>query len=431
MNRWLTTLVLLVAAPLAYGDNETDVAATLAATEWIVVLEDPRPARQTGWSSGQGYRTRRPYNLDRRLDRLARELAKQFSLTVVDQWPLRSLDVHCVVVQAAVNDPESVLRALIDDARVRWVQPYQEFDGASLGLRSNDEPLADLQHAYRRLNLPALDAMDGSGSRIVLIDSAVDPAHPELADAVEAREDFVTRGPKISKRTGEHHGTGMAAVIAANARNAEGIAGIAPGAKLFALRACWEVDGARARCDTLSLSLAIEHAASLSPHVLNLSLTGPPDQLLERLLDRLVDAGTIVVAAFDETRAVNKRFPLQRTGVVIARNGSSVQLPAAAGYFALANDVPTALPGEAYGTMSGHSIAAAHLSGAVALLAARYGPAGSDQLLRALEQSTVVKDDGVSVDVCAAVNRLDADANCGPPSIRNAERNHGTGAGGI
>ena len=405
-----------------------EFAATLAAAQWVIVLDDSRAMRRTGWAGGQGYRSRRPYQNDPALKRRATDFARQFSLTVVKQWPLRSLRAQCVVVEAATERTEAVLRALLADDRVRWVQPFQNFDGATLGVRNNNEPLASIQHAYRRLNLPSLALLDGTGIKVVVIDSAVDNTHPELRRAVRSNRDFVQDSAR-GTRSGEQHGTGMAAVIAAHATNAHGIAGVAPGAELHALRACWDDADRRTRCDTLSLSMAIEHAASLAPDILNLSLSGPPDRLLETLLDPLLAGKTLVVAAHDEARAARARFPRLRPGVIIARNGTAVaDVAGTDALFALATDVPTALPGNRFGAMSGHSLAAAQLSGVIALLEQRATRLTAERLAAALAATTASTAEGTSVDVCAALTWLDRADVCRAPSVREADRNDSPGS---
>src|SRR5690606_24137025 len=129
---------------------------------------------------------------------------------------------------------------------------------------------------------------------VAVVDSAVDTEHPELAGRVSVARDFVEPGGKWKP---EVHGTAVAGVIAAAANNREGIFGIAPDAEIAALRACWSqpTDPSRARCTSFTLARAVEAAIVLQAEILNLSLSGPPDPLLERLIDEAVSSGIIVV----------------------------------------------------------------------------------------------------------------------------------------
>jgi len=76
---------------------------------------------------------------------------------------------------------------------------------------------------------------------------------------VETSRNFVT-GPAGPP---EQHGTAVAGIIAAVADNHIGIAGVAPHARLMALRACWQQAPGKSPptvCDSLSLAKALDFA---------------------------------------------------------------------------------------------------------------------------------------------------------------------------
>src|SRR5690606_25958941 len=96
----------------------------------------------------------------------------------------------------------------------------------------------------------------------------------------------------------EVHGTAVAGIIA-SAVNRLGIVGVAPDAGIAALRACWALgkDSVAAKCSTFSIARALQTALDVGADVVNLSLTGPADPLLERMLDEVIARGVIVIAA--------------------------------------------------------------------------------------------------------------------------------------
>src|SRR4029079_15204987 len=162
----------------------------------------------------------------------------------------------------------------------------------------------------------------------------------------------------------EQHGTAVAGIIAAKADNRVGIAGVAPGARLLGLRACWQ-HGPSATCDTLSLAKALYFAVENHPDVINLSLSGPDARLLHEILNIAYARGIAVVAAFDP-KLPGGGFPASLPGVIgvsdtpVAGTRNDV-------YAAPGRDIPTTQPGGRWFLVNGSSFAAAHVSGLLAL----------------------------------------------------------------
>ncbi len=116
-------------------------------------------------------------------------------------------------------------------------------------------------------------------------------------------------------------------MIAARAGNAAGIVGVAPAAQLAALRACWPSapDALDASCNTLTLAKAIDTAIRLKVRVLNLSLTGPRDALLETLLETALAQGMLVVGAMPTQGEAGDAFPTAVRGHHPRRCGGPCQ----------------------------------------------------------------------------------------------------------
>jgi subtilisin family serine protease len=141
--------------------------------------------------------------------------------------------------------------------------------------------------------------------------------------------------------------------------------------------------------------------------VINLSLAGPADELLARLLRHAIAQGRIVVGAVPDDGSLGG-FPLGVAGVIAV---DATGRPGRSGVLrAPGHDILTLVPGGHYDFSSGSSLAAAHVSGVVALLLAvpdaprpgavrallegsRPGPGGSGSIsacgaLAALRQAT-------------------------------------------
>ena len=144
-----------------------------------------------------------------------------------------------------------MIAQLATDRRVESVQPLNEFttesvpetlgtaaDTAPLQMPYND-PYAKLQVSLRELAVVTAQRQSrGTGVQIAVIDTGVDFDHPDLKGRVVARRNFVDADERQFQR--DKHGTEVSGVIAAVADNGIGIVGIAPDARVIALKACWQ-----------------------------------------------------------------------------------------------------------------------------------------------------------------------------------------------
>jgi subtilisin family serine protease len=152
----------------------------------------------------------------------------------------------------------------------------------------------------------------------------------------------------------DRHGTAIAGVIAANAGNGQGISGIAPESRLLALKACWQLqEGAdAARCNSFTLAKALASAVELKARIINLSLTGPPDPLLEALALQAMRAGIIIVGPGSAAPA----FPGSLRNVLGVARSEDAAVPAGV-LQAPGREVLTLAPGGRYDFFSVSSIA--------------------------------------------------------------------------
>ena len=275
-----------------------------------------------------------------------------------------------------------------------------------------DDPYLSLQRSLEDSGITRAHRWStGKNIRIAVIDTGVDGNHPDLRGQIIEDRNFISAG-----RAPDRHGTAVAGVIASVAGNQRGIVGVAPGARLLALQACTQRhDDGRGTCTSFSLARALDYAITAGSDVLNLSLGGPPDTLLERLLRKAIEQNIVVVAARGDGQAEAK-FPATLQGV-IAVGGPAA--PAEAGELSAPGlDVLTLVPPDGYDFLSGSSIAAAHVSGIVALLLER------DPALRAADiESLLVRtsrpveregaDHRLVVSACDALAELSSAISCG------------------
>jgi subtilisin family serine protease len=329
-------------------------------------------------------------------ERLARAIARQYGLALVDDWPMPMAGVDCFIMAVpAGRTPQQTADAVSRDSRVAWSQPVQLYSAQDAGPQHND-PLYRAQPAARLWQLANLHRIStGRGVKVAVIDSGIDANHPDLAGQVEANRNFVAGRPLIA----EQHGTGVAGIIAARADNHQGLAGVAPGAKLLGMRACWQ-DPRRTVCDSFSLAKALYTAIQDKAPVINMSLSGPDDRLLRQLVEIATSRGETVVAAWDPGKP-DGGFPASAPGV-IAVSDTALARPRGKVYIAPGRDVPTTQPGGKWFLVNGTSYAAAHVSGLIAL--AREHRSG-------LAPQLVTERGGI-IDACATLARTRPHCEC-------------------
>ncbi|MES2296566.1 MAG: S8 family serine peptidase [Pseudomonadota bacterium] len=346
------------AAPAQTGPASAPDSAAVpdaAPAQVLVMLHLPAPHYRADGAYAGGYGGAEGGQAARR--RIASELARAHGLTLVSDWPMPVLGVDCYVLALPPHaDPVQVAALLAKDARVEWAQAVTSFHTLGQG-----DPLYPVQPSALAWHLSELHrASTGRRVLVAVIDSGVDGAHPDLAGQVATSANFIDGDPYLA----ENHGTAVAGIIAAHADNGIGIRGVAPGVRLLALRACHERGQGGAQCNSFSLGKALHFAIMHDANVINLSLSGPPDRLVQRLLEAAQARGIKVVGAVDGQLG-NGGFPASLPGVFAAGVARGEM---ASALLAPGRDIPTTLPGARFGFVTGSSYSAAHLSGLLALM---------------------------------------------------------------
>lgn len=311
------------------------------------------------------------------------QAARQYGLTRVDVQavPLLGQTIYRYRL-AGRTSVEAAVRLLGADPRFAAVQPnflFRLTDGAPPGM------LAQAQYAVLKLHLAEAHRLArGEGVLVAVIDSGVDGDHPELAGTIGASLNA------LSSALAPHpHGTGIAGVIAAHGQ----LLGVAPGARLVPVRAFETGAGSAAPTGTtFGLLRAVSMAAEAGARVVNMSFAGPRDPLFGQVVAAGTGRGMVFVAAAGNGGpTAPPAYPAAEPGViaVTATDAADRLFPAAnrGAYIGLAApgvDVLVAAPGSAYGFSSGTSVAAAHVSGIVALLLQRHPGLTPEEVRRQL-----------------------------------------------
>lgn len=285
--------------------------------------------------------------------------------------------VLCATVARVVGDPLAqpfdLVATMPDDATLSpnhvYVSAASEVE--TIDASETDDPYRKLQHGLDRLGVALAQAVStGTGVRVAVLDSAPEASHRDLVGVEVAP---FAGGPETAPAV---HGTLTAGVIGAVPHNGFGIAGAAPGAELIAVPVCRPLGATpRDTCGLYDLLRGLDHAWDQGAQVINLSVVGPPNPLLERATARLDDLGAVLVAAAGNEGSAEPRYPAAYPSVVGvgaldadgARAASSNYGPSAE-IWAPGAGVLSTVPGGSFAFASGTSFAAAHVSGALAVL---------------------------------------------------------------
>lgn len=379
----------------------------------VTFANDPyRPSTRAG-STGRRY-SGGSYGVAQGAHSNASRVASAYSLRQVASWPIKQLGVHCVVYE--IPDSRTVaevLAVLTKDPRVTLAQPLQEFHTLTSESPPGtyNDPLYGLQTNLASLGIPAAHAhSQGSGVKVALIDTGVDTKHPDLSGRISGTHSFVPASSPAAPAGSYRHGTAMAGLIAAVANNGVGIVGIAPQARIEVFEACWQLrpNTDAASCNTFTLAQAIAAALDARIPLINMSIAGPADPLLSALVESGLKRGVIFVgSAADDADS----FPANVNGVLGVTNsdrgpqGGLLAMPA--------THVLTLRPGAQYDFESGTSVAAAEMTGVVALLLSTNSRLTADSIASLLKTSA-------PLDVNAALAKVEAEKT----SSRLARANH-------
>jgi Subtilase family len=136
------------------------------------------------------------------------------------------------------------------------------------------------------------DRCNGSGTRIGLIDTAINPDHAAFA---ESRIEVIQLHGDAKQESGSQHGTAVASLLVGTGET--GTPGLVPGAELIAVDAFKRVGRDNDRSEAYDLARAIDLIVARNVDVVNMSLSGPDNGLLAAIIKLAADKGVTFVAA--------------------------------------------------------------------------------------------------------------------------------------
>lgn len=153
----------------------------------------------------------------------------------------------------------------------------------------------------------------GSSLRIGLVDTMVDTNHPALKGQRLVTRSFLTHGVKPADM---NHGTAVAALLVGSPLHAS-FAGLLPSAELYAAAIFRQHQ--KHRVDTTSelVVLALDWLIEQKAVIINLSLGGPRNLMIEAAVRRIHSLGvTLIAAAGNSGKKASPVYPAAHEGVI-------------------------------------------------------------------------------------------------------------------
>ncbi|MBS3908153.1 MAG: S8 family peptidase [Actinobacteria bacterium] len=210
----------------------------------------------------------------------------------------------------------------------------------------------------------------GSGVKVAVIDTGIDIAHPDLAANVKGGFNAINR--KASANDDHGHGSHVAGIVAA-VDNSIGVIGAAPKAELFAVKVLDKTGSGRISDVIEGLQWAVDNRIQVA----NMSLgTTTYSKALHKAVKNACSTGLIIVAAAGNNgpglNTVN--YPARFNEVIAVAATDENNLVTS--FSSRGPEIDVAAPGSniystfnngGYATLNGTSMAAPHVTGAVAL----------------------------------------------------------------
>jgi minor extracellular protease Epr len=314
---------------------------------------------------------------------------RSFPISVISETDLPQLQMFTVRIRVSDRDDNiNTLQQLLAPLGAEILERHHIYDVQAAKPQLIDAPDAILQSrtesTHTRAGKSAINNDPHETLSIGIIDTAIDLKHASLVHSNIQIKSFVEPGmiQPIAHAT---------AVLGRLVGKGGAIAPLLPDAKVYAASVFYKKDAYSQSASTLALLQALEWMLAQHVTVINMSLAGPPNALLEKALQRVRSQGIAVVAAAGNAGPASRPlFPAAYNSVIAvsavdknkhiyrwANRGKHID------FVALGVNITTLRAGGGEGSESGTSMAAPVIS---AILALRMQTQGLEESLTHLRK---------------------------------------------
>jgi len=283
---------------------------------------------------------------------------------------LSQINVHHIRVPA--NALDAVETALRNNPKIAFVE--KNFV-AQANFLPNDPNFVNQWHLPKVSAPAAWDLTTGSSAvTVAVIDSGVDPSHPDLSSKLVSGYNFLG-GSTSDTHDVLGHGTAVAGVIGADTNNLNGVAGLGWNTTIMPL----VVVSSSNYATYADIASAMNYAADHGAKVINMSIGGTSySSTLQSAVDYAWSKGLVVVAAAGNNSSSAAFYPASLNNVLAVAATDSNDLLASFSNFgnwisvaAPGTYIQTTTNGGGYGNWQGTSFSSPQVAALAALIIAK------------------------------------------------------------
>ena len=239
-------------------------------------------------------------------------LSTTYGITRVADWPLPAINIHCIIFENHGKlSRESLVTALTLEPGVESVQAVNTFNVQTI---ERPEVHPQTYHfPHRLLQLGTYSSQTsispfrsrGKAVKVAVVETGGDNNHSVIRASTDNTINFVDlEEEKIRSNT---HDMVEGKVNSTVENGDTATISLTPDTELFPVKACWHVKKGKgdAQCNTITLAKALNYSIKENVNIIFLSLFGPQDPILNRLVTAAIDRNIAVVDARSPRHSFN------------------------------------------------------------------------------------------------------------------------------